>query len=313
MIETSKVTKYYGAHAAIRDLSFSIGEGEVVGLLGLNGAGKTTTLRMLSGVLLPTSGRITIDGFDLSRSPEAVRARIGFLPERPPLYSEMTVDDYLAFVVRIKGVRKGAKALVERALDATDLQEVRHRPIGVLSQGFQRRVGIAQAIVHQPKLILLDEPTSGLDPVQIVHMRALIKNLREKHTVLVSSHILSEIGQICDRIFVLRQGELVAEGTEDDLSRTIRTAYAVRVEVRGGEAEVASLMNDLDFVQNVELECQDGECSTFLVELKTDSREALARTLVGANYGLLRLERARLELEDVFLTLTGDEVREEAA
>ncbi|MEO1170905.1 MAG: ABC transporter ATP-binding protein, partial [Myxococcota bacterium] len=165
MIVAANVAKYYGPHAAVRDLSFSIEQGEVVGLLGLNGAGKTTTLRMLSGILLPSSGRITIDGHDLGKSPEAVRARIGFLPDRPPLYPEMTVDDYLMFVAHIKGVRKNASGHLGRAIEATDLLEVRHRPIGALSQGFQRRVGIAQAIVHDTKLILLDEPTSGLDPV----------------------------------------------------------------------------------------------------------------------------------------------------
>lgn len=312
MIVASNVAKYYGAHAAVRDLSFSIDQGEVIGLLGLNGAGKTTTLRMLSGILLPSAGHITIDGHDLSKSPEAIRARIGFLPDRPPLYPEMTVDDYLNFVAHIKGVRRDIPGHISRTLAATDLHDVRHRPIGALSQGFQRRVGIAQAIVHDPRLILLDEPTSGLDPVQIVHMRELIKNLREKHTVIVSSHILSEIGQLCDRIFVLQKGALVAEGSGDELATNVRTSTAVRLELTGEREVVVSTLEAADYVRSVEIEEHDGERLELIVELESDARESLAKLIVEAGFGLRRLERVRLELENIFLELTGHGARDAA-
>ncbi|MEM6733349.1 MAG: ABC transporter ATP-binding protein [Myxococcota bacterium] len=314
MIHVDHVSKYYGPRAAVSELSFEIARGEVIGLLGLNGAGKTTTLRMLAGVLLPTAGQITIDGFNLATDPEDVRSRIGFLPETPPVYPEMTVDDYLRFVAHIKGLRKDVAPAIQRTLEATDLVDVRHRPIGALSHGFKRRVGIAQAVVHSPKLILLDEPTSGLDPVQIVHMRKLIKGLRENHTVIVSSHILSEIGQLCDRIFVLQSGRLVAEGTDRDLAAQVRSGTSVRLEVTGERAAVEKTLNDHSIVRECRVISDEHGVLELSVELVADEREALARLIVEAGFGLRRLERVRMELENIFLELTGHgEVRESEA
>ncbi|MEL6543946.1 MAG: ABC transporter ATP-binding protein [Myxococcota bacterium] len=305
MIVVSDVNKYYGARAAVRDVSFSIQQGEVVGLLGLNGAGKTTTLKMLSGVLLPSAGRIEIDGCDLASDPEAVRSRIGFLPETPPVYAEMTVDDYLRFVAHIKGLKSGIPEAIQRTLEATDLLDVRHRPIGALSSGYQRRVGIAQAVVHSPKLILLDEPTSGLDPVQIVHMRKLIKGLGQDHTVLVSSHILGEIGQLCDRILVLQDGQLVAEGTDRELAQQVTAGTSVQLEISGERERIIEVLDAAEFVRSANILNETDGAFTLAVELEQDARESLAKLVVNSGFGLRRMERVRMELENIFLELTG--------
>ena len=306
MIVVENVSKYYGAHAAVSDLSFTIGEGQVVGLLGLNGAGKTTTLRILSGSLMPTSGRVRIDGLDMTQDPDAVRARLGFLPETPPLYTEMTVEGFLTFVARIKGVRSNLAGALDQAMKATDLLDVRDERISSLSHGYHRRLGIAQAIIHNPKLILLDEPTSGLDPVQVVHMRQLIRNLRGKNTILVSSHILGEIHELCDRIFVLQDGRIAAEGTEEELAGRVASTTKVSLEVRGDRAALAAALAKAAKVARHSIDREAQGITYATVELESDSREDLARTLVQAGLGLRRLERVKLELEGIFLKLTGE-------
>jgi ABC-2 type transport system ATP-binding protein len=304
MVVVDGATKYYGETAAVADLSFSIAEGEVVGLLGLNGAGKTTTLAILSGLLQPTSGRVTVAGIDMGDEPEAIRTRVGFLPEKPPLYPEMQVESYLRFVARIKGVRNDLETAVENAVAATYLNDVRYERIGTLSHGFQKRVGIAQAIVHNPALILLDEPSNGLDPVQVVHMRQLIRGLRGKNTILVSSHILTEIHELCDRIFVLQDGRVVAEGTEQELSGRLTGSTTVSVEVRGGQAELAQALARAGQVARHTVDREDAGITYATVELKNDSREDLAKSLVEAGLGLRRLDQVSLELENIFLQLT---------
>lgn len=312
MIVVENVSKYYGAHAAVSDLSFSIGEGQVVGLLGLNGAGKTTTLRILSGSLMPTSGRVRIEGLDMTQDPDAVRARLGFLPETPPLYTEMTVADFLTFVARIKGVRSNLAGALDHAMRATDLLEVRDERIDSLSHGYHRRVGIAQAIIHNPKLILLDEPTSGLDPVQVVHMRQLIRNLRGKNTILVSSHILGEIHELCDRIFVLQDGRIAAEGTEEELAGRVASTTKVSLEVRGDRSALAAALGQATKVARHTIDREAQGIIYATVEMETDAREELARTLVQAGLGLRRLERVKLELEGIFLKLTGESKTKDA-
>lgn len=307
MIVAEHVTKYYGAHAAVSDLSFRIAEGEVVGLLGLNGAGKTTTLRILSGLLVPTSGQVHIAGMDMAKEPEAVRARLGFLPETPPLYPEMTVGDFLTFVARIKGVTSQLDGALTEALAATDLTNVRDEVIATLSHGYHRRVGIAQAIIHKPALVLLDEPTSGLDPVQVVHMRRLIRNLRGKNTIIVSSHILSEIHQLCDRIFVLQDGRIAAEGTENELAGRVAHSTHVAVEVRGDVKTLVAALGRGPKVVRHTIEHEVQGVVTASVELESDTREELAQALIQAGLGLRRLERVRVELESIFLRLTGGE------
>lgn len=306
MIVVDKVSKYYGERAAVRDASFTIEAGEVVGLLGLNGAGKTTTLKMLAGVLLPTAGRIAIDGIDLTTNVDAIRARIGFLPEVPPLYPEMRVAEYLTFVARIKGVKDDVEGKVTSAITDTDLADVRDEFIGTLSNGFQRRVGIAQAIVHRPALIVLDEPTAGLDPKQMVHMRGLIRGLKAKHTVLVSSHILNEIEHTCDRLIVLNRGRIAAIGTEAQLAGSVGGATSIVVEVRGDKAAFEAAVRQSGVAATTRIDRDEGGIIVATLELANDGREQLAQALVGAGLGLRRMERVQLELESIFLTLTGN-------
>jgi ABC-2 type transport system ATP-binding protein len=310
MIVAGHISKYYGDRAAVSDVSFTIREGEVVGLLGLNGAGKTTILKVLSGLLLPTAGSVRIGELDMALHPERARARIGFLPEQPPLYPEMTVEAYLRFVAHIKGYGGDVSVAIDDAVEAADLTSVRRQRIGTLSYGFQRRVGIAQAVVHKPALILLDEPTSGLDPVQIVQMRNLIRGLRGKNTLLVSSHVLREIHQVCDRIFVLQEGQIAAEGSEEELAGRLATTTQLTVEVRAAADALKEALGRVQGVRGHQIGKEEQGITQATVELEQDTREELARTLVEAGLGLRRLERVQLELESIFMKLTGRENEE---
>lgn len=299
MIEVQGLTKYYGEHAAIRDLSFTIDKGEVIGFLGLNGAGKSTTLRVLGCVLLPTAGRVKIDGLDLGTEPHEVRKRIGFLPDVPPLYDEMTVGGYLAFVAQLRGVPASeVDARVREVEEKTALREMHDEIVGTLSHGYRQRVGLAQAMVHRPRLLILDEPTSGLDPVQIVEMRKLIRNLRGEHTVLLSSHILSEISQTCDRLLVIHEGALVGSGTEADLSKG--AGVAIEVEVAGNADKAKSALAAVDGVRGVELV----GANQLRVQSSGELRPAVVRALVNAGVDVLRVDRAASQLESIFLQLT---------
>src|SRR5690349_9570402 len=234
MIRASNLSKFYGAKRALGPVSFEIQSGEAVGFLGLNGAGKTTALRILACDLRPSGGTISIDNVDAIAAPQELRKRIGFLPETPPLYADMTVIDYLRFAAELRGMRKPDHARrIPEVLDLTNLTEVAADPISTLSHGYRQRVGVAQAIVHDPKLLILDEPTRGLDPVQIVEMRAMIKDLKERHTILISSHILPEISQTCDRLLVLGRGEIVRSGTEEELTHNVAVTRVVVSVARG--------------------------------------------------------------------------------
>jgi ABC-2 type transport system ATP-binding protein len=307
MIEVRQLTKYYGEHAAIRDLSFDIKRGEVIGFLGLNGAGKTTTLKILGCLLLPTSGKVVVDGVDVLANPHEVRRKIGFLPDTPPLYGEMTVGSYLTFAARLRGVSaKDAPARVSEAEDKTALRDVHEELISSLSHGYRQRVGLAQAMVHRPALLILDEPTAGLDPVQIVEMRGLIRRLRGEHTLLISSHFLAEISQTCDRLLVIQKGEIVAQGSEQDLASTLGTAHEIEVTVRGSATRAQEAargvlgVNQVDVVQDV-----GGEVSMRITAL-SDVRAQLARTLVLAGLDLLRFDRGATRLESIFIQLARD-------
>jgi ABC-2 type transport system ATP-binding protein len=305
MIQVEGLTKYFGEHAAIRELDFSIARGEVIGFLGLNGAGKTTTLKVLGCVLLPTSGRVTIDGYDVVANPHEIRKRIGFLPDTPPLYEEMTVGGFLAFVARLRGVPSGqVAARVEEVEAQTALREMDEVPIGQLSHGYRQRVGVAQAMVHRPQLLILDEPSSGLDPVQIVEMRNLIRSLRGSHTVLVSSHILSEISQICDRLLVIQEGEIVAQGSEEELARRFGGGGFVEVEVRAEAARATELLRGVAGPGAVSLLREVDGVSALRIDVSPDERPAIARAVVSAGVELLRIDRGSERLESIFLKLT---------
>jgi ABC-2 type transport system ATP-binding protein len=319
VIEVSELTKYYGERKGVGPLSFSIESGEIIGLLGLNGAGKTTTLRMLSSDLLPTSGKIVIDGVDLIEDPERVRGRIGYLPELPPLYEEMRVREYLRFAARLRGVPANqVDQRVDAAIDQVELGGEADTRISALSHGYRQRVGIAQAVVHRPALLLLDEPTSGLDPVQIVEMRELVRSLRGEHTIVISSHNLPEISETCDRLLIIRAGEIIAQGSEEQLASRVSAGFMAEVTVRVPEAiathpdepedgvrEIIAAVESVRDVSRIESEEPGDDVATFRVLSSADVRVELCRALVSHEVGILGLSPH--ELEDVFLQLTGDD------
>jgi ABC-2 type transport system ATP-binding protein len=310
MIQVDGLTKYYGHHAAIRNLTFSIERGEVIGFLGLNGAGKTTTLKILGCVLLPTSGRVRIDGLDVIQSPHEIRKRIGFLPDSPPLYEEMTVGGYLAFVAQLRGVPAAeARNRVLYAESQMALREVDLQIISSLSHGYRQRLGVAQALVHNPALLILDEPNSGLDPAQIVEMRGLIRNLRGAHTILISSHILSEISQTCDRLLIIQDGEIVAQGTEAELAQNLGGGGFVEVDVRSPVQRAVDILRALPGVDAVVVENERDGFATLRVRAPSELRPKINRALVAADVDVYRMERVVEKLEAIFLKLT----RKEAA
>jgi ABC-2 type transport system ATP-binding protein len=305
MIEVKGLTKYYGEHAAISDLDFSIASGEVIGFLGLNGAGKSTTLKVLGCVLLPTAGVVTVDGIDIARDPHEVRRRIGFLPDTPPLYNEMTVGRYLAFVAQLRGVPAGETAqAVAEAERKTATTEKHDELIASLSHGYRQRVGVAQALVHRPKLLILDEPTSGLDPVQIVEMRNMIRALRGAHTILLSSHILSEISQTCDRLLVIQSGKIVAQGTEQELARDMGGGGTIEIEVVGTSARAIEIARTVEGVGPGRVLAEADGVATLSFIAPPDLRPKLARALVQNGVDLLRIDRGAARLESIFLQLT---------
>ena len=307
MIEVKGLTKYYGELAAIHDLDFSIDRGEVIGFLGLNGAGKTTALKILGCVLLPTAGDVKVDGIDIARDPHEVRRRIGFLPDTPPLYNDMTVGRYLKFAAELRGVPPSeADKAVGDAEEKTATREVHDQPIFSLSHGYRQRVGVAQALVHRPKLLILDEPTSGLDPVQIVEMRSMVRALRGEHTVLLSSHILSEISQTCDRLLVIQRGEIVAQGSEQDLATSLGGGGTIEVEVVGPSTRAIEVARTVTGIGECTVLQETGGVAVVSLQGAPDLRPKVVRALVQNGIDVLRIDRGAARLESIFLRLTQD-------
>jgi ABC-2 type transport system ATP-binding protein len=305
MIEVKGLTKYYGASRAIYDLEFTIESGQIAGFLGLNGAGKSTALKILAGYLLPTSGAVQVEGIDLLANPELLRPRIGFLPEQPPLYAEMTVDGFLSYLARLRGYPSSKiVSRVREVAERTALTDVLDAPISTLSLGYRRRAGIAQAIVHEPTLVILDEPISGLDPVQIVEMRHLIRQLGGDHTILISSHILSEVEETCDSLILLRDGELVAQGSEADLLQQFNSALSLRATIRGDVSGAHAALTALPLVTEVKMEELPGGDTMLSITLERDEPEVVASALVGSGISLRRLEAGHNQLEGLFLEVT---------
>jgi ABC-2 type transport system ATP-binding protein len=310
MIEARGVHKHYGDKTALDGVSFSIARGEVVGFLGLNGAGKTTMLKILCGLLLPTDGSVVVDGIDAVSDPLALRRQIGFLPDRPPLYGEMSVRQMLSYAGRLNGVASGRiDARVREVLALADLERVADDLVETLSHGYRQRVGIAQAIVHEPKLVVLDEPISGLDPAQIVAMRGLIRGLKEKHTVLLSSHILGEISHTADRILVLHGGRIVAQGTEAEL---VGGGGKKKVEIvaRGRlvDIEKGELLRAVGLTNASAVELTGSQQGLVRLRASFDddaARERLIKTLVEQGFGVRTVIDLESDLEALFLTLTG--------
>src|SRR5579862_5203940 len=311
MIRASKLSKFYGGKRALGPVSFEISDGETVGFLGLNGAGKTTALRLLASDLRPSSGSIEVGGVDAVADPHDVRRRIGFLPENPPLYVEMLVGDYLRFAGELRGMsRHEIKKRLPEVLEITDLAEVANDPIDTLSHGFRQRVGVAQAIIHQPKFLILDEPTRGLDPVQIVEMRNLIHDLKQNHTVLISSHILTEISQTCDRLLVLDKGKIVGSGTEAELSKSESEIRQITVTVRppsgdNPKAQISKVLSAVEGVSKVAEPYEQGGGLSFALSTAKDCRADVSRAVVEGKLDLIKLDYARSELENTFIRLVG--------
>ncbi len=309
MIEVQDLTHYYGGRRAIEGLSFKIAENEIVGFLGLNGAGKSTTLKILAGLIVPTAGSVKIDGLDVVTANHEFRGRIGYLPEDPPLYKDMSVSGFVRFCGQLKGMSTAdVDSRLPSVLETTQLTLVRDRTISELSHGYRKRVGIAQAIIHNPRLVILDEPISGLDPRQIVEMRKVVRALGRDRTVLISSHILSEISETCDRMLVLAGGVIAAQGTEAEISR-LGTERAVRLDLllSGDNKAIEAALRPFVGAEPVRI-VADGAYWKVEVNLGSDTREALVAALVGAGIGVRRLVEDAGELEQVFLGLTREVV-----
>ena len=307
MIEVRNLSKDYGAYKAIHELNFSMQKGEVVGFLGPNGAGKTTTMKIITGYMAPTSGSVKVAGFDVFEDPIEVKKRIGYLPETPPLYLDMTVREYLRFVAALKGVPSASiTANVERALEKTDLGNVQKRVIQNLSKGFKQRVGIAQAIVSDPEILILDEPTVGLDPRQMLEIRSLIKELAGQHTILISTHILPEVQAMCKRIIIINRGRIVAEDTLEGISNRMSGSLKVHLRVRKA---VGDLIPGLQGMQGVRSAVSGDRAGTITLETdgSDDVVEGVASMVVQKGCGLLELRSESMNLEDVFIRLTSSE------
>ena len=311
MIRASNLSKFYGGKRALGPVSFEIADGETVGFLGLNGAGKTTALRILACDLRPSAGTIEVGGVDAVAEPHEVRKRIGFLPENPPLYTDMIVTDYLRFSGELRGMTKAeVKRRMPEVLEITDITDVANDQISTLSHGYRQRVGLAQAIVHEPKFLILDEPTRGLDPVQIVEMRNLIHDLKQNHTVLISSHILTEISQTCDRLLVLGRGKILGAGSEQDLATSETEIRQVTVVVRppAGDdprGQIRTVLAAVDGVKKVADPYEQGGGLLFALSTTKDCRAEVSRAVVAAKLDLLKLDYARSELENTFIRLVG--------
>lgn len=314
MISVTNLSKKYGRFVAVDNLSFAVQQGEVLGFLGPNGAGKTTTMRMITGYLPPSAGRVTVGGNDLYDRPVEAKRLLGYLPENPPVYPEMTVRRYLRFVGALKDIPAGRlSAAVDLAIERTRLGEVANKRISKLSKGFKQRVGLAQAIVHEPPVLILDEPTSSLDPKQRSEVRELIAELKGRHTVLLSTHILPEVSEVADRVFIINRGKVMAVDTPEHLGERLRARDVVRLEVAvAGDAPsvaVRAALAALPGVTNVD--ASDTPAGTVRAELETpvgvDVRSAAAEAVVGRGWKLLALTGESVSLEAIFLALTADE------
>ena len=306
MIEVENLTRYYGTRRAINNLSFQIEKGEVVGFLGPNGAGKSTTMNIISCILSASSGSVKINGFDTFEQSLEIRKAIGYLPETPPLYPDMVVTDYLNFSAGIRGVdAKKTSAAVQRVLEKCSLKDVGHRIIGRLSKGYQQRVGLAQAMVHDPEILILDEPTIGLDPIQIIEIRKLIQELAAEHTIILSSHILPEITQICKRVIIINEGEIAAVDSLDGLTASLRKSERLSLTVRNPEGNVLEELKKLDQV----ISTTKGEDNQYFIEckLRSNLQDDIAKLALTNQWGIVELKPVSMTLEDIFLKLTLEE------
>ena len=316
MIEVSHLTKRYGGHTAVSDLSFTIEKGQIYGFLGPNGAGKSTTMNIMTGCLAASEGEVRIDGHDIFEEPRQAKRLIGYLPEQPPLYLDRTPREYLTFVGRAKGIKdKALPEQIGRVMEVTQITDVADRLIKHLSKGYRQRVGIAQALLGDPEVVILDEPTVGLDPKQIIEIRSLIQSLGQKHTVILSSHILSEVQAVCQTILIISKGHLVACDTPENLERLFSGSAAVDLTVEAGEAQTREILAPLDHIRSVDVRPEGADrCQVTLV---TDGDEGVCRAVFfafsRAGRAILRMTDAKASLEDIFIELTSGEAADAPA
>ena len=309
MIKIENLTKYYGPVLAVDSVSFEVAKGEVVGFLGPNAAGKTTTMRVITCYLRPTSGTVSVAGYDIHNHPVEVRRRIGYLPENCPLYPEMNVVDYLNYIAKLRQVPASERSRrVKEMIGITGLEDVLWKDIGELSKGFRQRVGLAQSMVHDPDILIFDEPTSGLDPNQIVEIRRLIREIGREKTIILSTHILPEVSATCDRVLIINDARLIASGTTDELVSRAKGDDVVTAEIRGPEEEVYQALRKADFVGKFrkikEEPEEDGAWLTLEIESTGDIREKLFRLVVEKNWSMRELKLEKMSLEEVFAKLT---------
>lgn len=308
MIEVNELTRYYGPKKAISNVSFNVKKGEILGLLGPNAAGKTTTMRILTCFMPPTSGTAKVGGYDIFEQSMDIKKITGYLPENPPIYTDLIVKDYLTFVAQIKGVEKQNIAKeVDIVIEKASIGDVKDRVIGKLSKGYKQRVGLAQSLINNPQVVILDEPTVGLDPKQIIEIRELIKNLKGDHTVILSSHILPEVEQTCERVVIISDGEVVAEDSPSNLTSRMKGSDRVLLEIEGDEKVIQDIFKSFPEVTSVNTNVSSSGIINVAVESKKDLRKEFANALIQKKLGLLEMQLDKVTLEDIFLHLTTKE------
>ncbi|MBQ3183258.1 MAG: ATP-binding cassette domain-containing protein [Clostridia bacterium] len=314
MIKVEGLVKHYGDKYAVNNISFTVGDREIVGFLGPNGAGKSTTMNILTGYLSATDGKVEIDGHDILEDTMAAKRSIGYLPEIPPVYPDMTVKEYLDFVYELKGCKLNRRKHIEEVINVTKIADVYNRVIKNLSRGYKQRVGIAQALIGNPKVIILDEPTIGLDPKQIVEVRNLIRTLGRDHTVILSTHILSEVQAVCDRLIIINKGKIVADKPTEEISQAVMTKCRLEAKISGPEKDVLYAVRSINGVTRCESVGSELDCTTYMIESEAglDIRKPLFNLLASRNWPLMGLTTMGMNLEDVFITLTVDPARDKS-
>lgn len=310
MIEVKNLVKKYGDHTAVDHLSFQIEKGKIYGFLGPNGAGKSTTMNIITGYIASTEGTVSIDGYDILEEPEKAKKRIGYLPEMPPLYFDMTVLEYMKFAADLKKIPKDKKkSMIEEVMEMVKITDMKDRLIKNLSKGYRQRVGLAQAILGYPEVIILDEPTVGLDPKQIIEIRDLIKSLKKKHTVILSSHILSEVSAVCDYVLIISHGKLVASDTPDNLGKLAAGSNNLKITVKGEKNKIRQILQEIPGVKEIKIEKKgntEGWNAVISTEENTDIREEVFFKMAENHYPILEMQSKKVSLEEIFLELTED-------
>lgn len=305
MIEVKHLTKRFGSKVAVDDLSFTVENGEILGFLGPNGAGKSTTMNIITGCLGATDGSVSVNGYDVLDEPYKAKRSVGYLPEQPPLYLDMTVDEYLGFVYELKKVKFNKKAHLDDIKNTVAIADVSKRRIKNLSKGYRQRVGLAQALIGNPAVLVLDEPTVGLDPAQIIEIRTVIKELAKRHTIILSSHILPEVSAVCNRVLIINKGRIVAEDTPENLSRTVEGENSVTAVIDGDSDAIISAVRSVEGVTGVELANTRADGGEYLIKAAGDVRREISVAAANAGGTIIEMRTNELSLEDIFIKLTG--------